>query len=84
MAGFGATATRVLVSVAEPQADEVFARARDAGVPARLVGRTGGTRFRVSVDGEVVIDRFFPNYRIFPIDCLSLYQSEEESKKDVR
>ena len=54
---FGETASRVIASVAEEDADEFFARARGAGVPARLIGRTGGTRLRVSVDGDVVIDR---------------------------
>ena len=54
---FGETVSRVIVSVAEENADEFFARARGAGVPARLIGRTGGTRLRVSVDGEVVVDR---------------------------
>ena len=54
---FGETASRVIASVAEENADEFFARAREAGVPARLIGRTGGTRLRVSVDGDVVIDQ---------------------------
>jgi phosphoribosylformylglycinamidine synthase len=54
---FGETASRVIVSVAEENADEFFARARAAGVPARLVGRTGGTRLRVKLDSDVVIDR---------------------------
>ena len=54
---FGETASRVIASVAEENADEFFARARGAGVPARLIGRTGGTRLRVSVNGDVVVDR---------------------------
>ena len=54
---FGETASRVIVSVAEENADELFARARQEGVPARLVGRTGGTQLRVTVDGEVVLDQ---------------------------
>ena len=54
---FGETASRVVVSVTELHADEFLARAHDAGVPARLVGRTGGRRFRVSVDHDLVIDR---------------------------
>ncbi len=53
---FGETASRVIASVPEENADEFFARARGAGVPARLIGRTGGTRLRVAVDGDVVID----------------------------
>ena len=54
---FGETASRVIASVPEENADEFFARARGAGVPARLIGRTGGTRLRVAVDGDVVIDQ---------------------------
>ena len=54
---FGETASRVIVSVAEENADEFFARARQEGVPARLVGRTGGTQLRVTVDGEVVLEQ---------------------------
>ncbi len=54
---FGETASRVIVTVAEENADEFFARARQASVPARLVGRTGGTQLRVTVDGEVVLDQ---------------------------
>ena len=53
---FGENASRVIVSVAERYADEVIARAVSAGVPARAVGRTGGTRFRITVDGAFVID----------------------------
>ena len=53
---FGENASRVIVSVAERYADEVIARAVSAGVPARAVGRTGGTRFRITVDGAFAID----------------------------
>ena len=53
---FGENASRVITSVAEHHADEVIARAVAAGVPARAIGRTGGTRFRVMVDGASAID----------------------------
>ena len=53
---FGETASRVVVSVAERHADELMARAADAGVAARTLGRTGGRRFRIAVDGASVID----------------------------
>ena len=53
---FGETASRVVVSVAESQTEDVLGRARDAGVPARVVGRTGGARFQLSVDSTPAID----------------------------
>ena len=53
---FGETASRVIVSVAEQQADKVMTRAARAGVPATILGRTGGARVHVSVDGTAVID----------------------------
>ena len=53
---FGETASRVVVSVAEQQVDKVMTRAAQAGVPATILGRTGGARLYVSVDGTAVID----------------------------
>jgi len=53
---FGETASRVVASVAESETAELLSRAGDAGVPARVVGRTGGGRFRLSVDGASAID----------------------------
>ena len=53
---FGESASRVIVSVAEQQADTVMTRAAQAGVPATILGRTGGARVHVSVDGTAVID----------------------------
>ena len=53
---FGETASRVFASVAESQTAELLSRARDAGVSARVVGRTGGGRFRLSVDGASTVD----------------------------
>ena len=53
---FGESASRVIVSVAEQQADKVMTRAAQAGVPATILGRTGGARVHVSVDGTAVID----------------------------
>ena len=53
---FGETASCVIVSVAEHHADNVLARAADAGLPASAIGRVGGTRYRLAVDGTSVID----------------------------
>ena len=53
---FGEAPTRVVVSVAERHVDTVRARAATATVPARVLGRTGGSRLRLLVADEVVID----------------------------
>ena len=53
---FGEAPTRVVVSVAERHVDTVRARAATAAVPARVLGRTGGSRLRLLVADEVVID----------------------------
>jgi len=53
---FGETASCVVVSVAEAQTADLLSRAREAGVPAQVAGRTGGGRFRLSVDGATAFD----------------------------
>jgi phosphoribosylformylglycinamidine synthase len=53
---FGESATRVVVSAASAAASEVIRRAGTAGIPARIVGRTGGRAVRIAVGGEVVVD----------------------------
>jgi phosphoribosylformylglycinamidine synthase len=53
---FGESASRAIVSV-RPQDQTAFAQlAGELGVPARLIGRTGGSRLRISVAGEPAID----------------------------
>jgi hypothetical protein len=42
--------------VEESRADELLARAQAAGVPAAKIGRTGGTRLVIRLDGEPAID----------------------------
>jgi phosphoribosylformylglycinamidine synthase len=53
---FGESASRVVISVPSLNVSEVIRRAGAAGVPARVIGRTGGRRIRISVGGEGVID----------------------------
>src|SRR5438093_2946098 len=53
---FGESASRVVVSVAPDRADEVLSRAAASSVPARIVGRTGGTALRVKAGGKTAID----------------------------
>jgi len=53
---FGESATRVVVSVAPGDVTTVVERAKAAKVPARVIGRTGGSALRIAVAGEVAID----------------------------
>jgi len=53
---FGESASRVIVSVAAGQLDVVLGAARAAGLTAERIGRTGGSRIRVSVDGALAVD----------------------------
>jgi phosphoribosylformylglycinamidine synthase len=52
---FGESASRVVVSVAPDAATEVLNRAKIAGVPARVIGRTGGQELRIAVGGQLAI-----------------------------
>jgi phosphoribosylformylglycinamidine synthase len=54
---FGESASRVLVSVVPEQVTTVLRHAAAAQVPARVVGQTGGSRLRIAVAGEIVIDQ---------------------------
>ena len=53
---FGESASRVIVSASPDRAADVLTRAADAGVPARIVGRTGGTAIRIDVAAVRAID----------------------------
>jgi phosphoribosylformylglycinamidine synthase subunit PurL len=52
---FGESASRVVISVAQHAVDDVLARATAAGVPAKVIGRTGGESIRISVGGEAAV-----------------------------
>ena len=52
---FGESASRVVVSVAPEAATDVLNRANMAGVPARVIGQTGGQELRIAVDGQAAI-----------------------------
>ena len=49
---FGESASRVLVSATPDAVAEVLQAAAAAGVPARVIGETGGNRLRVAVAGR--------------------------------
>jgi phosphoribosylformylglycinamidine synthase len=53
---FGESASRVVVSAAQSRVTEVLQRAAASGVPAAVIGETGGNRIRVSVAGRPVLD----------------------------
>ena len=53
---FGESASRVIISVAEPDVDALRVHARAADVPAAVIGRTGGGRLRIAVGGERMVD----------------------------
>ena len=53
---YGESASQVVVSMRETDADAVAARAAAAGVPAQVLGRTGGARLRFAFDGEQAVD----------------------------
>jgi phosphoribosylformylglycinamidine synthase len=53
---FGESASRAVISVVPADVTRVLEQASAAGVPARLVGQTGGNRLRIAVAGEVVVD----------------------------
>jgi len=53
---FGESASRAVVSVAAGDRSALLQMAADAGVPAKLIGKTGGARIVVRVDGRAAID----------------------------
>jgi phosphoribosylformylglycinamidine synthase II len=53
---FGESASRVIVSVAPSDTAALLRKAAEAGVPAKLIGTTGGARIVVRVDGRAVLD----------------------------
>ncbi len=53
---FSESATRVVASVRSEHRARVLGLAGELGVPARVIGTTGGTRLTITVDGEVAID----------------------------
>ncbi|HET8677343.1 MAG TPA: phosphoribosylformylglycinamidine synthase subunit PurL [Blastocatellia bacterium] len=54
---FGETPSRILLSADDSKVDQVLKAATEANVRAAVIGRTGGDRMRISVNGESVIDR---------------------------
>jgi phosphoribosylformylglycinamidine synthase len=53
---FGESASRAVVSVASDKQEELLRLAATHGVPAKVIGKTGGSRVRISVGGAAAID----------------------------
>ena len=53
---FGESASRAVVSVAEADAATLVRLAAEHGVPIAIIGRTGGSRLQLSIDGRLVAD----------------------------
>ena len=53
---FGESASRVVASASPDSVDDLLARAAALGVPARVIGKTGGRQLNISVGGELAID----------------------------
>jgi phosphoribosylformylglycinamidine synthase II len=54
---FGESASRVVISVVPEQVTTVLRHAAAAKVPAGVIGQTGGSRLRIAVAGDIVIDQ---------------------------
>jgi phosphoribosylformylglycinamidine synthase subunit PurL len=53
---FGESASRVVVSAPPDAVSEVVRRAAAAGVPAKIIGRTGGRALCIAVGGDVAVN----------------------------
>jgi phosphoribosylformylglycinamidine synthase len=53
---YSESASRIVVSVAASKEQDLLARAKAAGVPARRIGTTGGSRLQISIQGRKAID----------------------------
>jgi phosphoribosylformylglycinamidine synthase subunit PurL len=53
---FGESASRAVVSVTPEHREALLGLASELGVPARAIGRTGGSRIRIAVAGQATID----------------------------
>ena len=53
---FGESASRIVVSAAADDVTRVLELAAAAGVPARVIGQTGGNRLRMATGGRMTID----------------------------
>ena len=53
---FSESASRVVVSASPEDLEALMSKAAAAGVPATVIGKTGGSRIAIDVDGKRAID----------------------------
>jgi len=53
---YGESASRVVLSAAADAVTGILERAAASGVPAQVIGQTGGNRLRIAIDGHLAID----------------------------
>ena len=53
---FSESASRAVVTTTAEAAGDLRRMAAEAGVPARVIGRTGGRRLKISVGGRIAVD----------------------------
>jgi len=53
---FGESASRIVVSTTADNVTQILELAAGAGVPARVIGQTGGNRLRIATGGRMTID----------------------------
>jgi phosphoribosylformylglycinamidine synthase len=53
---FGESASRAIASVSPRSSPAVLALAHASGVPARVIGKTGGSRLRITIEGKPTLD----------------------------
>ncbi|HEY6330924.1 MAG TPA: phosphoribosylformylglycinamidine synthase subunit PurL [Blastocatellia bacterium] len=54
---FSESPSRVIISAQQLNVDKILSVASDYGVPATVLGRTGGDRISIKVNGKLVIDK---------------------------
>jgi phosphoribosylformylglycinamidine synthase len=53
---FGESQSRILLTASPERAASIVGWAAELGAPARIIGRTGGTRIRIRRDGRALVD----------------------------
>jgi phosphoribosylformylglycinamidine synthase II len=54
---FSESPSRIVLSAVQSNVDQIIAIAEEQDVPATVIGRTGGERLVIEVNGEIVVDR---------------------------
>jgi phosphoribosylformylglycinamidine synthase subunit PurL len=76
---FGEAASRVIVSTESSRAAELQTLAAKAGVPAAVIGRVGGSRIRISVGGDRVIDETLADAEHVWSQAIGVYFNRERA-----